>query len=958
MMDYCYFNLTKSALRTVFGSLSCLAIMSSCTDSYKLDDDGVSPGMTSIYAQLSEPDQAKLTGTFKYYLRLVDDLGYAETLQRTGSKTVFPANDEAFERFFANNTMGVGKYEDLTESQKKFLLYGSMLDNAILSNMLSNVSNGATDVTRGRALKHNTALSVIDSIQHIYNVTGMPANNSYWEKHYRTGINLVNDGTQPMMVHFTQSQMTGNGITVAGADNDFQIITGKPYQDGALYIFRNPVVNSDISCLNGYIHQLQDVLVPPSNLADVLRNNEDSRYFSRMLDRFSIPVFNQAITNNYNDYALANGKELIDSIYERRYFSSRSQGGNAYVTTDPKDRLAPAFAYPLSFDPGWNGYYPNGATNLSDMGTIFVPTDEAMKKYFLPGGEGSFIIDQFGKQPNTEEFLAENIDSIRIDVVQTFLNNLMKNSFIASVPSKFGSVLNDASEPMGLSTQILSTKGDGSYDVKIANNGVAYMLNTVIAPDQYQSVYSPALFADNMRIMLSAINDGKNNSSPLNLNLNYYAYLLAMKACYALFIPTDDAFGQYYIDPTRLGSDQPRALKFYPAAQTSGHNSLVYCSAWAYNPNTHEVGDSIGEVGIADFTTQLTDILNYHTIVLPQGATFGSNRYYKTKHGGEIYFDGNSVASGAQIENVRPVSGVEKKYQEKNGVTYVLNHVIEAPQQSVYDVIANSPQFSQFFELCTDERMDQLMEWSSEKFVGNSTVTNKPKTAPYHVFVANNGLTDNVNYFNSYNYTFYVPDNDAMDKAHELGLPSWDDVYKVFEPYEDMEFDPEYPDPEYSAARDKVLAMIEAINAFIRYHIQSVSIYVDNTVMSDNLTVLNTAQGEEFNTAYSSDLGVKQRLRLTGGNNQFTVHDASGQAVTIKENGLMCNKMTRDYVLNALPASATRINTSSFAVVHEINTPLIYSKDGRFDSTWTGANAAKKLAGFRQDFDNRLSKRY
>ena len=40
-------------------------------------------------------------------------------------------DDEAFERFYRNNSWGVTKYEDLTESMKKMLLNTSMLNNPI-----------------------------------------------------------------------------------------------------------------------------------------------------------------------------------------------------------------------------------------------------------------------------------------------------------------------------------------------------------------------------------------------------------------------------------------------------------------------------------------------------------------------------------------------------------------------------------------------------------------------------------------------------------------------------------------------------------------------------------------------------------------------------------------------------------------------------------------------------------
>ena len=61
---------------------------------------------------------------------------------------------------------------------------------------------------------------------------------------------------------------------------------------------------------------------------------------------------------------------------------------------------------------------------------------------------------------------------------------------------------------MGLSTDVINRNADGTYDVKIANNGVAYMLNTVFAPNRYVAVSAPALLSDNMKIMNTAIQDG------------------------------------------------------------------------------------------------------------------------------------------------------------------------------------------------------------------------------------------------------------------------------------------------------------------------------------------------------------------------------------------------------------------------------------------------------------------
>ena len=61
---------------------------------------------------------------------------------------------------------------------KKALLYGSMLDNAILIGNLSNVSTGSSSYTQGMAIKHVTNANVMDSISAVQ-YSQMPAYNPY-----------------------------------------------------------------------------------------------------------------------------------------------------------------------------------------------------------------------------------------------------------------------------------------------------------------------------------------------------------------------------------------------------------------------------------------------------------------------------------------------------------------------------------------------------------------------------------------------------------------------------------------------------------------------------------------------------------------------------------------------------------------------------------------------------------
>ena len=46
------------------------------------------------------------------------------------------------------------------------------------------------------------------------------------------------------------------------------------------------------------------------------------------------------------------------------------------------------------------------------------------------------------------------------------------------------------------------------------------------------------------------------------------------------------------------------------------------------------------------------------------------------------------------------------------------------------------------------------------------------------------------------------------------------------------------------------------------------------------------------------------------------------------------NKMARDYEFDQDKKTATSIAVSSFAVIHQVSTPLCYSKSKRYDDTW------------------------
>ena len=934
-------------------SLVLTGLMTSCVEKYEEVDAESKPSWlgSSIYAELKNPGgNSKLKGTFKTYLRLIDDLGYAETLNRTGSKTVFPANDEAFQRFFASNDWKVTDYSQLSTAQKKLLLYSSMLDNAMLLGMLPNVSNGTAEPMKGYAVKHQTNLSVIDTIQHISGPEDMPKNNAYWKKYYEKGIDVVNDATRPMMIHLTREYMLQNGITTLDDQSDFAIITGTPFTEGTAYIFNDRVISSDITCQNGYIHQMEDVLVPPGNMAQVLRRKDDTHLMSRILDYFSVPFYDAGTTREYNDWAKKNNQPQKDSIYQVRYFSSRSNessaSGDVSLNLDPDNNPISSDKL-LGYDPGWNQYYPkmsragNVDVSIMDMGAFFVPDDDAVKKYFLPGGSGAYLIDIYGAKANTEANLEENLDSLHARnaaVLTDFTKNLMKSNFTAAVPSKFANVLHDVTaESMELSTSMLKQKDGGKYDITIANNGVIYMMNQVVFPDKYQSVMAPATVYPDMRVMKWAVEDGVKTGDYLHVDYSYY--LTAMKATYAFFIPEDNAFDLYYVDPASLGhtdpSDptetRPDVLHFYYDGKTKPE---LKCERYYYNKVTGEAMGSPRPVNISTVAAQMVDILNFHTLILNSQEKIGDtgNHFYQTKHGGTVYLDGNleggRVMSGEQYEgNTNPLFTAPKIktiYNEKNGVAYRLDRLIQPPHQSVYSVLNANSQFSKFLEACSGFDDSNVLEWAGISATG-ATGMPSPQDA-YKVFtrdykLGTTSITEacldyNVKMFNTYNYTLFAPDNTAMDKAYSEGLHGWDDIRTLYYKYNPL---PDGSDPtggtDEAGDKDKAKEMINSLRNFIRYHFVTNSVYADNVLGQ-------TGRYQTLST--DARTGVAKEVKLSGGNGILTVTDAKGHSVDVNANatGRIVNKMTRDYWFNASKGSATTIETSSFCAVHQISEPL------------------------------------
>lgn len=818
---------------------------------------------SSIYNYLNEE------GRYVNYLRLVDDLNYGEVLKLTGSKTVFVADDDAFDRFFQKNS--INGYDQLSLAQKRLILNFGMVNDAYLMETFSNYYAGG--LYEGMALRRTSAISALDSVAHEFG-SQLPSS-FFWNYYHTKGIYLLRDNTNSPLVYFTQKNMELDAITNA----DFKSFTGLDREDNDVHLFKNKVTKRDITCKNGYVNVLSEVLLPPTNMAQFIKENTTTQIFSRLLDRFCAPYYDAGNTILYKQLH----PEFSDSIFVKRYFSKNGTGSTNYYP-DGKTLINTQFLLP--FDPGWNSYRSTMSNGLkpieSDMAAMFVPNDETMNAYF-ENGAGSILKDRYGSW-----------DNVPNDILAILIRRHMRNSFIESVPSRFNKMIDSENSA-------LPVQGSDIVDNYVGVNGVVYITNKVYPPDDYGSVYAPALFSSRTKVFNWAI-----------IQNDFRLYLNSIISKYSFFVPTDEFFTKY-IDPVAYGKDTPAALKFWYNAKTAMVNATIYKYDIATNTI---VGDSIGVIAPLTSTdnyakfisNRLLDLLDSHIVV---GGVESGKGYYLTKGNNFIKVSGSDnamILKGGGDVALGTHSAVLNTYNQTNGKTYFIDKPIQAPLKSVYQILSETSGFSEFFALMNG-------------FPSNSSSVIFVRKTNYW------GIDFDIKFFNTFNYTVYVPTNAAIqDAINKKLITPWVSQGSIVG-INDM-----------TDATLKAAAILK-LERFIRYHFQDNSVFISGQPISDTYQTA-TMKLDDTNSNFNTYKNKFYRLGVTSDGadlnlqTEFTSDDYSTNPPRVITSSGLYNLMARDYVFNSDPKSLSEvtvsggtystslINTSSTAVIHQISNVL------------------------------------
>lgn len=930
-------------------------LVSSCkSDLDELLEDGTSPEWlgSSIYSTLQE------RGNFNYTLRLINDMpGYASILSRTGSRTVFVANDDAWERFFRgesyNPWLNPGEtmtYEDLTQAQKQWIMNNSMINAAYLIERLSTTSSNGS-FSEGQAMRREAFTSQEDTTKIYYGdqitnkLSGLRTQNTHWDNILNTEDTLHlgyarND--EVLMVHFTDDLRENKGITdldmsyiVGGkgtenaTDAYADDLTNRPWasdeeRENRTYIFTDPVIEQDITCQNGYIHVLGDVLVPPSNMADELEKQEDCSIFSSFLDRYTMPVVIGRTSNGKN-------------IYRKVYFaasgsydgSNYENAGSTGLSRDSSDNEMAT----LAFDPTWHHNTYSTETYQQNMAAMFVPTNEALTEWWN-SSTGQLVMNGMSDWSEVENSL-----------LRVLINVHMKTSFTNSLPSNFSRILNDGNREQGI------TESDVVRTI-LANNGVIYVVNKVYTPDSYISVMAPLHNVAELTVMQRAVTC---TDQTTYIPDGYGTYLNSMESTFTFLIPENSALIDYR-DPI-----------YWNAAWATGDYrqiSFEYntTSTWASSTGTRfnvgatyqDVTDATSQSGTIEGTkgmNLLKDILENCIIVMDNNSaqsewTSGNGGYYQTKGGAMVYIDrfaeGGHVYGGGNTDrasgeydpatvtvfynqsayNLNGMTG-----SDGNGVSLQLDKVVQPSRTSVLDALQQHDEFSEFYNLLTgldevlatyedateDPGLDDEEGDGSETGTGMSTfltaVNTNADTArlynPVYNYTGTSTYTKSpvINFLGNYNYTLYAPTNEAMAEAYAQGLPHWSDLTV-----------PGMTDGQQREICRKIMN-------FIRTHFQDTSIPTDGNAGYYKSQSFNSAEGV-FYELYFDPAAGEVYTREQPSERAHLVDPTT--KVPAREN--LSNIISRDYRFSAAATSdAATISSSAHVLIHAIDAPLFIS---------------------------------
>ncbi|WP_175404066.1 fasciclin domain-containing protein [Mucilaginibacter sp. PPCGB 2223] len=415
---------------TVLGGL--LLVVATGCKKKAFDDYYAAPGNIGdpIFQTLQE------RGNFKHFTAIITKAGYKDILSTTGWWTMFAPNDAAFEKYYTATGLTDATVSD---SLAKSIVKYSLVFNGYRQDQLSIYQTAGTAGVAGQAFKRKTAY--YDWVQPFSDgvhsrIIATNRNNGY--KSGATAYNYMDgDNNNKYIPYFTDAFLSTAGLS----QSDYTAFYPNTTYTG-FNVAGAKVITKDIVSSNGFVNEIDQVIVPLKSFDQYLVSNSNYSEFKKLLD--SLALFNQDAYVTHN-FFVATGSN--DQVYIRSYDGRLAFSPNNENYQDP---LTSSYIANASQSNGWSMVVPNNAAM------------NAYRKKILAKLGGSFFKTA---QPS---------------VVIDFINSTMWPSSLW--PSQFKSGTNYELEGTTMA-------GTDIADKQILSNGIFYGVNKSQEANVFRTIY-------------------------------------------------------------------------------------------------------------------------------------------------------------------------------------------------------------------------------------------------------------------------------------------------------------------------------------------------------------------------------------------------------------------------------------------------------------------------------------
>lgn len=898
-------------------------------------------------------DNLQALGNYTTYLRLIDSFGGIQRAFKNeltdderkyngsiDTLTVFAPNDEAFARFFAHNAWtdeqgnAISSYEQLSDGQKLSLIYMSYIPGFVTANSLH-----ASKSVRGylRLYSYDRQFNLVP-----YKHTGGTDINTFPPDSY-SYIDYAKELNQHKVDgvwigYGTIGDYSGAAFAYRGGtmiwNDDYWQYNGLSHDDlsfiGAadtegsehIKIGNAHITQPNQRCKNGYLHLVDEVVVPQPNLMYNLaqaRLGGKCSLASSLVQRFNYLKYDYLYYNdafNVSDSAWTVRNSLLDRV----------------------------------------------STTTIQTPAIILPTDEALKAFLLASDNPLW---QFGiNKDNYYDMLM----SLPREVLQPFVKEWFRTSFTDVLPSRYSNMRSAKGHQLLAGVTTPEAYKLAVQQVIPAVDGIIVVVDAVPNAEDLRNELTFVKLAGQVAGASLTANDRyeyNTNAAPFSTD---YQREMHNKS-FTMFVPADAGLKQYgLIDPISMASNNRTSWRYWsltPQSISYNGDGQIAVAAKAYRYDYNKVRNTETDRPLSAMYSSnanencangnygpikrqlLTDMLDQHIVLQDVNSLLNTQRHwYLSRSGMPIYMKEHTntnivVNGGMQIDlNEKDVADkhdctLQLVGQNDTGTSVFIDRPMQPTTQNVYQRLKSNDAFSMFFEYA--EALNNAYTLKNMLF-GNEA--SEALSRKYTIFADPSGSyarygNDNtmlVNFFHNFNYTIFVPTNEGMQKAVEAGLPTIESIEQFVE--ESLDDNGQLPDDKREQAQARYLTLLN----FLKYHFCDKSYFLEPDLESGDTEQTTTACIDASNQqALTAD--------INSGNGMLMVRDASNRYKAVKPD--LANIIARDAEFNDHPTRARYIRSASNVVLHGIDNAdyLLFDNtlNGDFTRAWRTPSAARKF---------------